>query len=146
MLGAALIAMAAMLTSPAPVSVEYWSVQAVDEDGGPKHYGLGLSELRPMLEDLPHDSFTLLGSGELTAGYGAQASADLTPEYRLVVEPVEQDDFGRVRMELSITYTAPGAAPVKAIDTRVLLSQDRKIRIGGMKLDRGELVLVLSPR
>lgn len=146
MLASAVFAAVALFTSPAPVEVDYWSVQAVEENGGQKEYGQGLDALKTVLQDLPHDKFTLLSNGSLNANYGSQASADLTSGYRLQVSPVEEESPGRVRMRVSVSYTLGGGPAVNALDTRVVLGTGRKMRLGGMKLEKGEMVLVLSAR
>lgn len=146
MLAAVVLAASAMFTSPPPVQVDYWSVQAVQEHHGEKQYGRGLEALQPVLRDLPHDTFTLLAHGTLTANYGSQASTDITSGYWLQVSPVEEESPGRVRMQVSVTKQRSGGPAVRALDTRLVMARNSKVRLGGMKLEKGEMVLVLSAR
>ncbi len=150
MFGAGLFIAVALLTSPAaakPVDVAYWSVRAIEEDGAAKQYGPGLDALKPILADLPHERFELLGRGNLSAAFGAEASVRLAPEYKLKIEPRDEEAQGRIRIRVVVEYEKhSGQSAVNAIDTRVVLTPDKKVRLGGMKLDQGELVLVLSAR
>ena len=149
MLGSGFFIAAAALIAAASnaVDVAYWSVRAVEENGSPKQYGPGLEGIKSTLEDLPHEKFELLGKGSLGAAFGQEASASLTPEYRLKIEPQAEEPQGRIRIRVLVEYDKKnGQPPVKAIDSRVVLTPDKKVRLGGLKLDQGELVLVLSAR
>ena len=128
------------------VEVTFWSVQAEATGATQKAFGAGLEPVRPALEDLPHDAFTLLKKGGMGVEPGKPAQASVADKYELRVETFEDDDPQRIRLRVIVEYSAAGAAPVKALDTRVVLAPGKQVRMGGMKLDKGDLVLVISAR
>jgi hypothetical protein len=140
----ALALLAGLPAAALDAEISYWAVQAVEENRAEKSYGEGLAGVRPELSDLPHDTFTLLADGGLGANFGNRAEAKLTEKYRLRIEPVDHDPDGRVRIRVIVKYeTAPGKL-VDAIDTRVVLTPGKVVRLGGLKLEEGDLVILFS--
>ncbi len=144
---AIMIALAILATLPAAAldaEISYWAVQAEKEDRTEKHYGEGLGALKHELSDLPHDTFTLLMDGGLGANFGNRAEATLTPKYKLRIEPVDLDPDGRVRIRVIVKYESAPGKLVDAIDTRVVLTPGKVVRLGGLKLEEGDLVILFS--
>lgn len=129
-----------------PVNLAVWSVQARLEGRDTPYYGPGLEPIQNELGGLHFNSFYLLASGRFPAPFGQETRISANPIYTLIVSPVSREEDGRVRLDIRIEMTpkAPGEKPIAAVSTRVLLAPGSRVKLGGMRLDQGELVLVIQ--
>lgn len=142
----ALSVIALLLALPAAAldaEISFWAVQATKQGQTEKVYGHGLEPVVSKLADLPHDTFSLLVDGGLGANFGSKAEAVITPQYKLRIEPLDEE-AGRVRMRLVVEYEKEPGKIINAVDTRIVLTPGKQVRLGGLKLESGDLVIIFS--
>lgn len=142
----ALSVIALLLALPAAAldaEISFWAVQATKEGHAEKVFGHGLEPVESKLADLPHDTFSLLVDGGLGANFGSKAEAVITPQYKLRIEPLDEE-AGRVRMRLVVEYEKEPGKIINAVDTRIVLTPGKQVRLGGLKLEVGDLVIIFS--
>lgn len=141
----AMFLLAALPAAALDAEISYWAVQATREGHPDKVYGHGLDPVTSQLADLPHDTFSLIVDGGLGANFGSKAEAVITPQYKLRIEPVDEEN-GRVRIRLVVEYEKEPGKLINAVDTRIVLTPGKQVRLGGLKLDEGDLVIIFSAR
>lgn len=144
----------APVTSPPPaqsqdaVRVDVVAVHAFSENRGARVFDKDLQELKEALSDLDYDTFRRLSATTLRAGLNEEATYQINSRYKLCVKPLSREPSGQVRLNVRVEMKtgAAGAKPVNAITTTLLISPDKKLKLRGLKLDNGELVVVLMLR
>lgn len=134
--------------------VDVVAVHAFSQGRGEKVYDRELEGLKDALEDLDYDTYLLLSSKTLRVKMGEEATYEINSRYKLCVEPLSQERSGQTRLSVRVEMTPkrpPERAgqerkPVNVIKTTLLISPDKKLKLRGLKLDRGELVVVLMLR
>jgi hypothetical protein len=114
-----------------------------------KRFGPGLENVQRALEGLSYKTFRRIDGFERSAKYQSESAIRLNDRYTLFVRPMSKDDQDRVRMNVRIEM-APrkrGDAPIDVVsDTSVALVPGKQVNLGGLKLDEGELIVVLWVR
>jgi len=130
---------------PPPVLVSVVVVHATKERGA-KEYDPSLDKVRPALADLEFDRYEEIRSVKMTAPFNEETIFDLTSGYSLYVKPLSLERNGQVRMNLRVKMASkdPGCEPVDAIRTTIAIVPGKQVRLRGLTLDRGELVVVIS--
>ncbi|NLN94135.1 MAG: hypothetical protein GX130_12630 [Candidatus Hydrogenedens sp.] len=125
------------------LSLHFREVEAVRDSGTGKEYDQGCKAIRDALHDLPFDRFTMLSDQKLTLKAGEEKRLSLNTAYSLCLRYEGVDDSGRSRLAVTVelTESSPGR---KVVETVLLLAPNKKARIGGLRKDPGELVLVFS--
>ncbi len=128
------------------VSLSMWAIQASSEGRETKFFDAAVAPIRGSLSDLPFDTYRTLETRRLHIPYGNESQTYLTDNYKLIVRPISKEEDGRIRLNLCVEIPPkdPRRTPVKAIDTRLLLAPNQKIKVGGLQLEQGELVIVLA--
>lgn len=128
-----------------PVTISVVSVEARREGRAQKSFGPGLESVQRALTSLSFDTFTRISSAELPVAYGSEQPILINSRYTLFVKPVSQTDDGRVRIRARITMKSrDGTRTADAIDTTLLIQPGTHLNLGGLKLDSGELIVVVS--
>ena len=130
------------------VVVSFWAVQATHEGQNPKHFDPGLEAIQGAVADLPFDTYRKVQAAEKKLAFGSENRLALDARYTLVLKPIAKEPDGRIRMDIRVEMAPqnPQDKPVTALSTRMALSPGKQTKLGGFKLDRGELVIVLSAR
>ena len=130
------------------VSLSVWAVEATQENRTEKHYDRGLAEIQKLLAALPYDTFKEVKSHRNRAtAFNRESSLVLDGAHTLIVHPTGREEDGRVRIQLRVELAPkePGKAPVTAISATLLLKPGEKIKLQGLRGQRGgELVVVLG--
>lgn len=132
-----------------PVRVDVVAVHAFSQQRGEKVYDKELNEFKDALADLDeYDTFHLLSLTTIECVPGEEAQYTINTRYKLCVKPLARAESGQVRLSLRVEMSpkGPDAKPVNAISTTLLISPEKRLKLRGLKLDRGELVLVLTLR
>ncbi len=128
-----------------PVSVTMVAVQATREGHAEKSFGPGLESVQRALTGLDFDTFVRVQSAEIPSPYGEEQTIHINPKYTLHITPVSQQDDGRVRLRARITAKSrDGSQTVNALDTTLQIKPGMQLNLGGLRLDTGELILVIS--
>ena len=155
---AALVCVIALLgageTSPPPpgppeaVKVDVVVVHAFSENRGARVFDRELQPLKEALADLDYDTFKQLSTTTLRAEWNREATYQVNSRYKLCVKPLSREESGQVRLSVRVEMRAkaPDAKPVNAVATTLLISPEKKLKVRGLKLDNGELVMVLMLR
>jgi len=130
------------------------AVHAFSQGRGEKVYDRELEQYKDALDGLDYDTYHHLSSKMLQAKMGEEAVYEINSRYKLCVEPLSRESSGQTRLNVRVEMTpkeAQGRAgwerkPVNVIKTTLLISPDKKLKLRGLKLDRGELVVVLMLR
>lgn len=130
-------------TDTPDLSLHFWEVEAVQVDGAAKDYDAGCSAIRDALDDLPFTQFKMLSDKKMKLQAGKENRLALSTAYSLCLRYEGQDDSGRARLAVTVELTE-GSPGRKVVETVLLLAPNRKARIGGLRKDPGELVLVFS--
>ena len=136
----------AVKEQPPSADLSVWSIQARLEGRDTRYYGPGLEPVLNELASLHFNSFYLLSSGQFPAPFGAETRTSMHPWYTLVTSPVSREADGRIRLDVRVEMAPkePGGKPVVAVSTRVLLAPGGRVKLGGMRIEEGELVVVLQ--
>ena len=134
------------IAEPAQVDVSLVSVCGKNEGRAQKHYGAGLSTVKRAVAGLDYDTFTKVSSSEARIPFGERTTFFIDSTYSLVVEPLSIDNAGRVRLRTQVMMKSKKnpKESVKALDTVLVMAPGKQLNLGGLKLNDGELVIVLS--
>jgi len=128
-----------------PVTLSVVAVEASNQGRPQKTFGPGLDSVQRALIGLSFDTFNRVSSAEMPVPYGTEQQIFINAKYTLYVQPVSQADDGRVRIRARVTMKSrDGTKTANAIDTTLLITPGTHLNIGGLKLDTGELILVVS--
>lgn len=155
-MGVRLAAVLVLLFTPAAtadraeVTLSIWAVQAVREGRNTIEMDPALAPVREELRGLPFDTYRSLLITEKRCPNDAKETLRLTGRYTLVTEFIEEMDDGRLRIDLCIIMSPPpefsGKDPVIVLSTVLKLSPGKQVKLGGMKLEVGEMIVVLAAR
>ncbi len=126
------------------VNVAMVAVEGRREGKSTQSFGPGLDEVRKALTGLAFDTFTKVQSAEVPCHYGEEQRILVNERYTLYVTPVSKLDDGRVRIRARITRLSRDGTTVDALDTTLQLVPGAHLNLGGLKLEQGELILVMS--
>lgn len=133
-----------------PVSVRVVAVQALTTGRRVKKFDPGLEEVRSVLARSNHDTFKKVKTTTVTAPYGKESRVPIDAKYTLYVTPLSKESGGRIKVRVRVTVPPKdrrrGAKPINALTTTIIAAPGRKIKLQGLPLDEGELILVLSIR
>ena len=131
-----------------PVELCVWAVEAQQEAGKARHFDAGLEAVRPALEKLPYTTFRKVYTTRTKAPFEQETRCKITSKYTLILTPLSREKDGRIRADLRVEMLPAkrGGAPVKALATRLALQPGQKIKLQGLKLDKGELIILLSAK
>jgi hypothetical protein len=145
-----LLSVPAATADRAEVTLSIWAVQAVREGHNTIEMDPALVPVRDELRGLPYDTFRSLLITEKGCPRDADASLRLTDRYTLVTKFIEEMNDGRLRIELCILMPPPpeysSQEPVVVLTTVLKLSPGKQVKLGGMKLEVGDLIVVLAAR
>jgi hypothetical protein len=149
LLTAALLPLSAGIAAGAETAVlSVWAARATQEAREGVHVDPALEPIRQSLRGLPFNTYRSLLTARPACPMGEETRLRVTAHYTLVVKPLERKDGGRlcleVRIEMPPHPDSGRTEPVAALSTVVNLSPNRQIKLGGLKLEEGELVLVLA--
>lgn len=138
----------AIFAETRPVDLSICAVHATQEARETRYFDAGLEFVRAVLLDLPFNVFHLIKKEELRATTGQETRLALDERYTLFITPIEVLENGSVRMDVRIDVKSkkPDVTPIKALQTRMLVQAGKKVKFRGLKLDEGEMVLVLGVR
>ena len=143
-----LLILSPAFAEPAPVAFSMVAVKASNEGVSPKRFGAGLEAVKPAIRSLNYDTYVKVSSYAATIPFGEKTTFFINDTYTLVVEPTAVDDRGRIRMNTVVMMKGKGRdqQPVKALDTVLVMAPGKHLNLGGLKLDGGDLIVVLSVR
>ena len=128
-----------------PVSVTMVAVQATREGHPQKSFGPGLESVQRALGSLDFDTFVRVQSADIPCAYGQEQAIIINQKYTLYITPVSQQEDGRVRLRARITaLSRDGNQKLNALDTTLQIKPGMQLNLGGLRLEKGELILVIS--
>jgi hypothetical protein len=132
--------------STQPVQFSVWAVQALKTGSAEKHFDSAAQSVRKTIADLPYDTFRGLFTGSASVAPGAETRLKLNETYTLLIQCRTRDgkDGAHVDLTVELTPTQATEAPRKAVQTCIIVSAGKKVRIGGLKMKEGEMVVVLE--
>ena len=129
------------------VSLSMVAVQASNESRGAKFFGPGLDTVKRAIRSLNYDTYTRITSTDTSIPFHKETKLYIDEQYTLHLKPVSIDDQGRVRMQARLTMKREGQPePINALETTLTMAQDKHLNLGGLKLKKGDLIVVLSVR
>jgi len=142
------------VTQPPParsqnaVKVDVVAVHAFSENRGARVFDKDLQDLKEALSDLEYDTFRRLSATTLRAALNQEATYEINSRYKICVKPLSREPSGQVRLNVRVEMKtgAARAKPINAITTTLLIGPEKKLKLRGLKLDNGELVVVLMLR
>ena len=157
-LAALTIIMGAALAGPEdaplpPAKVAVVVVHATTEGREEKpQFDPGLESIREVLADLSFDTYRKVAVRILSAPFEEETLLNLNKKYALskkyvlVLTPISKAKSGCVRMKVRIDMVFENLPKkrVAVISTTVVAKPGKHFRLGGLRYDGGELVLVLS--
>ena len=138
--------LAAAEPPPPPVNITVTAVHATHEKRAEKFFDPGIEGLRSAVADLEFDTYKKIRRETLRAPFNRDTTLELTPKYTLAITPISKESKNQIRVKVCVQMPprAPGARPVNALDTTLLISPGKQVKLRGLKLDPGELVIILS--
>ena len=130
---------------PPPISISVVAVHATTE-GGAKQFDPGLEDVRPALEDLEFDRYRKLSAATVSAPFNKESPVDLGSGYTLFVTPLSRERNGQARISVKVWVESKeaGGRPVNAVATTIMIGPGKQFKLRGLKMDPGELVVVMS--
>lgn len=132
------------------VSVRMVAVQALTTGQREKKFDSELDEVRSVLATSKADTFKKVKTATTTAPYGNETRIPIDAKYTLYVTPLSKESGGRIKIEVRVTIPPkerkPRAEPINAIKTTLIAVPGDKVKLQGLPMDEGELILVLSVR
>ena len=132
--------------APPPVRIAVYAVQVTDEQRKDKYYDPVLQPVRRALDDLKFDTFREVRTATLTVSLNEEASLKLDSKFTLFVKPLSREQSGQVRLDVRVEMPPKkrDQKPIKVFETRIAMAPGKPFRACGLKLEEGELVVVLS--
>jgi hypothetical protein len=128
-----------------PVSVSMVAVDARNENRSSQYFGPGLESSRKALSGLGYDTFLKVRSAEVPSPFGEEQKIYINDTYTLYVTPESVRDDGRIRLRARIEATSrDGKQKKNALDTTLLIAPGSYLNLGGLPLEEGSLILVIS--
>jgi len=133
-------------TAAQPVEIAVWAVQAVKTGSPEKRFDAASLPLRNVIEDLPYDTFRGVFSGSATVAPGTENRLALNDSYTLLVQCRSRESKDKAHIDISVELppAQAGGACRKAIQSCMVLCTGKKVRIGGLKMKEGEMIIVLE--
>jgi len=134
---------------PPPVRIDVVAIHAFDEAHAGKQYEGGLDGMKTALEDLPYNTYRRLDAASVSAPFNEETIVPLSDRHRLYLRPMSKEPHNQVRLNVRLHMTRKpetGRTPVNAINTTIIAGAGRQVKLRGVKLDQGELVVVITIR
>jgi len=130
---------------PPPVSISVVAVHATSE-GGAKQFDPGLEGVRHTLDETGFDRYRKLSAATISAPLEQESSIDLGSGYALLITPLSRERNGHVRMHIRLRMDRkpPRGQSLNAVDTTIAIGPGKQFVLRGLKMDRGELIVVMS--
>lgn len=131
-----------------PVQISMVAVQATSEGRSQKYFSPGLKpEIRRSVSGLNYDTFSKLQEGSIPVPFNEEAKFYINEKYTLYITPLTVTGDDRVRMKARITVVSrEKGKTVNALDTTLTMARNSRLNLGGLRLDDGELIVVISVR
>jgi hypothetical protein len=128
------------------VTLKIWAVAASQEGREERHFDPGLEAIREAVGDLNFDTFRKIQIDQKRLETDKETRIPLNATYALCLKPLSRDAEGRIRMEIRVEMQPkePGSRVLNIISTRMALPPNQMAKLGGAKLEKGELVVVLQ--
>ncbi|HDP36239.1 MAG TPA: hypothetical protein ENN29_14170 [Candidatus Hydrogenedentes bacterium] len=129
----------------APLSLQYWVVEGSREGRETPFYDGDAQRVRDALEDLRFDTFRTLKRQTMRLRPNQDSRIPLKDRYTLVLRFGGREPDGRARVAATVELAAkePDTPPKTVVQTNLLLSKE-KARIGGLRTETGELILIFA--
>jgi hypothetical protein len=128
------------------VTISVHAVRLLNEGHGEKRFDRELADVRGALISLDYDTFQKIKIIRGAIPYGSKSKFEIDKQYSLYITPLEKAADGRIRVKIRLEMAAkkPGGTPTKVLSTEQRIPPGKQTRFGGARLDKGELVVVLS--
>lgn len=116
------------------------------DSGAQERFGPGLKEVRRALAGLDYKAFRRINRVEKSVKYLSEARVELNDRYAMYVKPMSRDERGRVRLNVRVEMAPKkkGEKPINVVsNTTIALVPGKQANVGGMRLEEGELIVVL---
>ena len=129
-----------------PVQFSVWAVQGLKTGQTPKQFDAAAEPVRRAVEDLPYDVFRGIYSGGTAVAPKTASRLELNASYTLVITCQERKGNNAAHIDIAVELlsTQAGAPPRQALQTSMTVCTGRKVRLGGLKMAEGDLVIVLE--
>lgn len=137
---------ATLMGASETVNIRAVVVHAYDSGNKEKEFDKGCEEVRDVLKDLQFDTYRLVKAVTISASFGKETSTRVHPRYTLHVKPISRDTHGRTKVFVRISE-APKTIrgkPRNVLTTTANAAPRKKFILGGITLDRGKGIVVLS--
>jgi len=132
-------------TPPESVTISVVAVQATTEGNRPKHFDRSIVSVKKSLVKLSYDTFREVKIVSKAIPLGKKTRVPINDRYTLHLTPIQRQPDGRVRVKAIIAMKKkPNGKTVNALETTLSLPPGKPLNLGGMKLKKGDLVIVLS--
>ncbi|HOD49494.1 MAG TPA: hypothetical protein PKY01_01045 [Candidatus Hydrogenedentes bacterium] len=147
---------------PAPVHVSLIAVQATYRGHQERKFDDSIVSIRETVEDLKQfDDFRKLREAKTVVTYGEETKIPLDSRYTLFLKPIEQASHDRIRCDVRVHMRVEeqekkpdGASGEQSAEPKykevlrctLVAVSEKPFKVGGLKLDEGQLVLILTLR
>jgi hypothetical protein len=128
------------------ITLKLWAVAASQEGREERYFDPGLEAIQGAVSDLNFDTFRKIQVDQKRLETDNETRVPLNSTYTLCLKPLTRDAEGRIRMEIRVEMQPkePGSRVLNVISTRMALPPNKMAKLGGAKLEKGELVVVLQ--
>lgn len=161
-----LAAQEAMEAPPSPVSVMLIAVRATHRGHEEREFDSSVASIKETVKDLKQfDDFRKLRALKTLAPYGKDTKIPLNREYTLILTPIERISHNRIRCTIRVQMRvkeepeekddrdnskdhSEGENPERKykeiLRCKLVAVSEKPFKVGGLKLEEGQLVLVLT--
>ena len=128
------------------VSVDMVAVRATKEDRPSTYFEKGLERIKEAVAELSFDTYRMIKASRAKAESGKETVLPIDATYSLSVQPLSRDTKGRIRLRVRVQKVPRGLRrdPVNVLESTVVAVPGDQFKVGGLRLDKGELVIILS--
>lgn len=142
-----------------PVSVLVVAVRATHQGHAERQFDPSIVSIKETVEDLKQfDDFRKLRAVKTVAPYGEVTKIPLDDQYTLLLKPIERASHDRIRCDVRVQIRLDeeekpqGDAGEQEVEPKykevlrctLLAVSGKPFKVGGLKLDEGQLILVLT--
>jgi len=130
------------------IAFEMVAIQATNEGRDTPVFGENLGDLKKTLSELPYDTYKHLVTTKVSVAYHEEARIKIDERYTLIVKPMGREQDGRITVETRIEAVEADKKkpPVNALKATSMMVPGDHLKLHGLKLETGKLVLVLTAR
>lgn len=132
------------VTQP-PADVAVYAIYATNENRPEPEFDPALAPVRHAVSDLGFDTYRKIKADVISAPFGKETGFPINEKYTLYIKPLNRQDIQtRINVRVELAPRSQQERPKTAVTTVVAMAPSKQVKLRGLKMDKGELVIVLA--